>query len=57
MYFILVSDKNECETNNGRGPCEDVCVNEVGGFRCECKRPGYELDDDGLKCKGKNAIF
>ena len=33
-------DIDECE--DGTAMCDQVCVNEPGGFRCECK-DGYKL--------------
>lgn len=33
-------DIDECA--EGSGMCDQVCVNEPGGFRCECKE-GYKL--------------
>ena len=29
-------DIDECVANNGHGPCQDVCVNTDGGFKCAC---------------------
>ena len=49
-------DVNECLENNGKGPCEDVCENREGSFSCRCTRPGYELDDNGKTCFGKQSF-
>ena len=29
-------DIDECVANNGHGPCQDVCVNTDGSFKCAC---------------------
>ena len=43
-------DINECDQNNGK--CNQICVNEVGSYHCECKS-GYQLDQTGFSCNGK----
>ncbi len=30
-------DVNECVSNNGHGPCQDVCTNTVGSYQCSCE--------------------
>ena len=48
VYFI--QDLDECVSS----PCVGgQCVNVVGSFRCECPRPGFELDTTGRICLGK----
>lgn len=44
----LSADVNECATEN---PCVQTCVNTYGSFICRCD-PGYELEDDGVRCSG-----
>ena len=47
FYFI---EYDEClKDNHG---CGHICVNTLGGFRCECEI-GYELHSDGKKCEGR----
>ena len=41
---------NECETDNGQ--CEQVCVNDLGSYHCECL-DGWFLEPDGKTCLGK----
>jgi hypothetical protein len=48
------SDIDECRTENGG--CEYRCINNEGGFRCECP-PGKQLHSDGKKCVGMGAIL
>ena len=43
---MLLSDINECQENDGSGPCEDKCENNIGSYKCRCIRPGYIVDDD-----------
>ena len=44
------SDINECNSTNGG--CEQLCVNDIASFHCECNT-GYMLDDNGYSCSGK----
>eukprot|EP00731_Ephydatia_muelleri_P012619 Em0006g1513a len=30
------ADANECGSNGGRGPCDQICINGVGSFACSC---------------------
>ncbi|EDV29248.1 uncharacterized protein TRIADDRAFT_19226, partial [Trichoplax adhaerens] len=49
---ILCSDFDECAssaTNN----CQQVCVNTVGGYTCDCQS-GYQLNSDGRTCTDIN---
>ncbi|XP_066147609.1 uncharacterized protein [Euwallacea fornicatus] len=44
-------DINECLLRNGHGPCQDVCNNNYGGYRCSCSRlKGTILGDDLHSC-------
>ncbi|XP_013398724.1 sushi, von Willebrand factor type A, EGF and pentraxin domain-containing protein 1 [Lingula anatina] len=47
------TDINECGVNNGG--CEDVCINEEGGYRCACF-PSRVLSNDGLRCADNITI-
>lgn len=38
-------DVDECRL----GPCDHICINTPGSFRCICK-PDYELESDGKSC-------
>ncbi|XP_013394148.1 sushi, von Willebrand factor type A, EGF and pentraxin domain-containing protein 1 [Lingula anatina] len=44
-------DVNECDSNNGEGPCEQACENIEGGYMCRCTIAGYKLSEDGKTCK------
>ena len=46
VLSLLLSDINECLENDGSGPCEDECENNIGSYRCRCNRPGYAVDED-----------
>ena len=46
---LYISDVNECSVGNGG--CSQVCNNTFGSFICDCNE-GYELDNDGVTCKG-----
>lgn len=50
-----LSDDDECSSNNGLGPCEQICVNTLLGYECLC-RPGYNLNADGKSCSGKEIL-
>lgn len=40
-----------CIDADGGNPCDHLCLKSETGFRCGCQS-GYELLDDGQKCKG-----
>ena len=46
---ISLSDKNECEENNGG--CSHGCENTIGGFQCTCPRGHYLVSHDKI-CTG-----
>ena len=50
-HFSL--DINECSSNEGRGPCEHICINTLAGYICQCNR-GFSLNTDKRTCKGEN---
>ena len=52
LWLWLSTDVNECATEN---PCVQTCVNTYGSFICRCD-PGYELEDDGVRCSG-NELY
>ena len=43
-------DINEC--GQGTHNCEQLCINTVGSFVCNC-RSGYRLSSDGRTCSGR----
>lgn len=45
--FIVFSDINECEVNNGG--CGQICMNMPGSFACNCE-PEHYLAIDGQTC-------
>ena len=47
--MIVISDVDEC--SHSRVLCDQMCINEVGSFHCDCKT-GYTLSDNGITCKG-----
>lgn len=48
LYFH--TDINECLSLHN--PCDQICENTAGSFKCKCK-PGFILDFDGKSCTGK----
>nr|XP_026493166.1 collagen and calcium-binding EGF domain-containing protein 1 isoform X1 [Vanessa tameamea] len=46
-------DVDECKSNNGG--CEQRCVNDPGGYHCECNLP-YSVASDGRRCVQPVAI-
>lgn len=51
MYFSILFclEENECRSN--RSKCEQLCVNTISGYYCECKK-GYQLNGK-YSCKGR----
>ena len=47
--FWFSSEENECRSN--RSKCEQLCVNTISGYYCECKK-GYQLNGK-YSCKGR----
>ncbi|XP_078571570.1 uncharacterized protein LOC144859154 [Branchiostoma floridae x Branchiostoma japonicum] len=46
-------DVNECDANNGQGPCDPnngICQNSPGSYKCWCK-VGFDLKEDQHGCK------
>ena len=48
---LLIADIDQCLVNNGG--CEQVCINLVPDFQCDCN-VGYTLNNDGYSCRGDN---
>uniref|UniRef100_T1KTE0 CUB domain-containing protein n=1 Tax=Tetranychus urticae TaxID=32264 RepID=T1KTE0_TETUR len=46
--LVFIKEFDEC--SSGNHGCDHICVNTLGGYRCEC-RIGYELHSDGKKCE------
>lgn len=44
-------DINECASNGGRGPCDQICTNTNGSFLCSCQL-GYT--QNGYSCIGES---
>ena len=52
-YFAIhISDINECSSNGGLGPCQQVCTNTNGSFNCSCQS-GY--NPSGYNCIGMDV--
>ena len=51
-YFETL-DVNECaeSVNLPLSVCQQVCVNTIGGFHCECMA-GYQINSDNSTCSG-----
>jgi len=51
-----LSDVDECSPG-GRGPCEQLCINEPGSYRCQC-HPGFtQPSHDPRRCVGASRDF
>lgn len=50
----MSTDIDECQSNNGN--CDQICVNEVGTYHCDC-RSGYQLEFSGVKCQGNYNVW
>ena len=49
--FCITPDIDECAECHSAG-CEQVCINTIGDFLCDCW-VGYELTDDLYNCTGE----
>ena len=48
LFCFTNTDRDECAQYN---PCDQVCTNLVGSFKCSC-RPGYQYNDESNHCEG-----
>ncbi|XP_078575823.1 uncharacterized protein LOC144861697 [Branchiostoma floridae x Branchiostoma japonicum] len=46
-------DVDECVPREGRGSCDQICTNTVGGFSCSCNA-GFTLHQDSRTCNDDN---
>ena len=53
--FVIFVDYNECKEFDDNH-CQHECANSFGSFQCYC-HAGFELDEDGLRCKRKLFIL
>ena len=51
-HVLIHTDVEECAQPGS--PCDQLCLNLEGGYRCGC-REGYELMEDG-RCEGEHSI-
>ncbi|CAJ0566031.1 unnamed protein product, partial [Mesorhabditis spiculigera] len=54
--FELEWQKELDECHSGTHPCEHICENTVGGFRCKCEI-GFSLREDGRTCESTCGGF
>ena len=54
IVCLLITDNNECNTNNGG--CSTSCRNTVGSYYCQCNS-GYQLQSNGRTCQGITTSF
>uniref|UniRef100_A0A915LCH3 Vitellogenin receptor n=1 Tax=Romanomermis culicivorax TaxID=13658 RepID=A0A915LCH3_ROMCU len=43
---------NECENPD---TCSQTCINQKGGYQCQCEDQNYELKPDKTSCKAKDS--
>ena len=53
FFAIIITDINECDTNNGN--CDQICENSQGSYQCEC-HSGFSLQGKH-KCYGKSFEY
>ena len=53
FFYELTLDINECaaSVNLPSSVCQQVCVNTIGGFYCECMA-GFQINSDNATCSG-----
>ena len=53
VHLLLKADVDECKL--GTHECNQICVNTVGSFMCDCY-PGFILDINEYTCNGEFTI-
>ena len=53
-HFLVTTDIDECTECHNAG-CEQVCINTIGDFLCDCWI-GYRLTEDLYNCTGECNI-
>lgn len=50
--WFIIADINECLLRNGHGPCQDVCTNTMGSYKCSCNSlEGTWISKDEHSCE------
>ena len=49
IFFLFITDVDECTAGGNNCHADATCKNTAGGFTCACK-PGYT--GDGTACTG-----
>ena len=55
LGIILSVDVNECDMGLSNGGCDDICINTIGSYYCECNT-GRTLVNRTL-CHGNHSPF
>lgn len=50
----LCHDINECNSTEIIKPCNQICYNTIGSYKCDCTA-GYTLLQDGFSCKASTS--
>ena len=50
--MFAFTDVNECDRKLHE--CDQICINNIGSYRCQCKA-GYYLHDNKKTCKGMSV--
>ena len=53
-WLTVSSDVDECSA--ARSPCEQVCVNEPGSYRCSCREGFTVMTSDPRRCVGRYPV-
>lgn len=51
LFCTFFTDINECDPDNPRHRCSQICENTPGSYNCSCEK-GFELNKDGYECEG-----
>ena len=54
QLYMYILDINECASNGGWGPCQQMCTNTVGSYYCSCLL-GYTVSANGASCNGEHS--
>ncbi|XP_071826627.1 uncharacterized protein [Apostichopus japonicus] len=53
---VMCYDRDECSEMLFASRCDQICINTLGSFRCDCGE-GFKLESDGRSCRDINECL